>query len=404
MMRAVAPCPICTPSRAEILTGVGGMRNGVTGFSMRMNPDLTLIGEAFSAAGYRTGYVGKWHNDGRPRTRGYQQVEGVFRPAGRKLDLTVPRDHHGRPVTGYRNWVFYADDDEIVSEVGVGLTPDISRRFADAAIRFLDDPSDRPFFLHVSFTAPHDPLLMPPGFEGKYDWREIPLPKNYLPEHPFDHGNLKGRDEQLLPWPRTPEDVRRDLAVYYSVISHMDAQLGRILDALAERGQVDRTVVVFTSDHGLAVGSHGLRGKQNMYEHTVGVPLIISAPGLPVGRRVTAQCYLRDIYPTLTELAGVSIPDSVEATSLVPVLKAGDGAFRDQVFGFYADKQRMIRTDRWKLIYYPHLDREQLFDLANDPHEIHDLAGDPAQADRVERLKVALRAWQQRVGDSVPIR
>ena len=138
----------------------------------------------------------------------------------------------GREVTGYRGWMFQTDDRKLFPEKGVGLTPDISARFADAAIEFIKRRSEKPFFLQVNFTAPHDPLLTPPGFEKTYDPAKMPIPPNFLPEHPFDHGNLKGRDERLLPWPRTRKDIQQDLATYYAVISHMDAQIGRILKAL----------------------------------------------------------------------------------------------------------------------------------------------------------------------------
>ena len=164
-------------------------------------------------------------------------------------------------MTGYKGWIFQKDDGTKLPELGVGLTKEISMRFADAAVEFVrrGAESKKPFFLHVNFTAPHDPLLMPPGYKGVYDPDKMPLPKNFLPKHPFDHGNLEGRDELLLPFPRTPEDVRADLAVYYAVISHMDKQLGRMLDALRATGQAERTYVIFTSDQGLAVGSHGDR-------------------------------------------------------------------------------------------------------------------------------------------------
>ena len=226
---------------------------------------------------------------------------------------------HGRPVTGYRGWIFQDDQGNKFPEKGVGLTPNISQEFADAAIEFIRRKPKKPFFLHVNFTAPHDPLFMPPGYERKYDSQKIPLPPNFLPEHPFDHGNFEGRDEKLLPWPRTPKDVREDLAVYYAVISHMDEHLGRILAALEETGLAQDTFVIFTSDHGLAMGSHGLRGKQNMYEHTVGVPLIFRGPGIPRGSRSEAQCYLRDLYPTVCDLAGIPVPPTVQGRSLARI-------------------------------------------------------------------------------------
>jgi len=399
LTRAIAPNPICVPSRAEIMTGCDGFRNGVRGFGgERMNSELVLWADAMRRAGYHSWYVGKWMNDGKPVSRGYEESRGLFAGGGGRWAVDGV-DYHGRPITGYRGWVFQTDDGRLLPEKGVGLTPNISKHFADAAISFINRKPKRPFFLHVNFTAPHDPLLMPPGYEGKYPPDAIPLPPNFLPRHPFDHGNLEGRDERLLPWPRTPEDVREDLAVYYAVISHMDEHLGRILAALETTGQAEGTIVIFTSDQGLAMGSHGLRGKQNMYEHTVGVPLIFSGPGIPKGRRSSAQCYLRDLYPTVCDLVGIAIPETVQGRSLAPVLQGQASSVRPHVFGYFKDFQRMIRTDKWKLIHYPHLDKYQLFDLANDPCELKDLSAEPGCRAVVADLQAKLKAWQKEVGD-----
>jgi len=396
--RAIAPNPICVPSRAEIMTGCDGFRNGVGVRSAKMNPELVRWADCMRAAGYHAWYVGKWMNDGRPITRGYEESDGLFASGGAKWWIDQV-DYHGRPVTGYRGWVFQDDEGNKFPEKGVGLTPNIDKEFADAAIRFINRKPERPFFLHVNFTAPHDPLLMPPGYEGKYDPEKIPLPPNFLPQHPFDHGNFEGRDEKLLPWPRTPKDVREDLAVYYAVISHMDEQLGRILAALEDTGQAANTIVIFTSDQGLAMGSHGLRGKQNMYEHTVGTPLIFRGPGIPKAGRRNAQCYLRDMYPTVCELVGIEIPETVQGRSLVPVLRGEADSVYPYVFGHFRDAQRMIRTDRWKLVHYPKIGKYQLFDLANDPHELHNLAVGPCRATVFPDLRAKLEAWQKEVGD-----
>ena len=143
-------------------------------------------------------------------------------------------DFRGRQATGYGGWQFQTDDGQRFPEKGIGLTPNISSEFADAAIRLIQKKSDQPFFIHVNFTAPHDPRIWPPGYEKKYDAAKLPLPANFRPEHPFDHGNLRGRDELLLPFPRTADDVRQELACYYAVISHLDEQIGRIFKALDE--------------------------------------------------------------------------------------------------------------------------------------------------------------------------
>ena len=381
--------PICTPSRAEILTGCSSFRNGVMDFGRKIRPELATWPRTMGEGGYHSWYVGKWHNNDKPSIHGFSDSLGLYAGGGRKW-YKPQVDWKGLEVTGYRNWLFQKEDGQKFPERGVGLTPDVSAKFADAAISFIRRKPDKPFFLHVNFTAPHDPLLMPSGYENKYDPAKIPLPASFLPRHPFDHGNFEGRDEKMLPWPRDPEMVRKNLAVYYAVISHMDEQIGRILDVLDKTGQTKDTLVIFTSDHGLALGSHGLMGKQNMYEHTIRVPLVIAGPGLPEGKQNNALCYLRDLYPTICDLVGLPIPKSVEGRSLKPVLHGKADSVYSEVYGYFRDKQRMVRDKRRKLIHYPHIDRYQLFDLHDDPLERKDLIGDEAHAEVVRRMKEKL--------------
>jgi len=354
-------------------------------------------------AGYHTWYIGKWHNVGRPSDWGYDECQALFGAGDRNWVSDIPFDWKGRKITGYPGCVFQTDDGKLLREKGVGLTPNISEQFADAAIEFIRRKPSKPFFLHVNFTAPHDPLLMPPGYEEQYKPEEIPLPPDLLPEHPFDTGYLRTRDELLLSWPRTPEAVRDELAMYYLVISHMDAQIGRILAALQTTGQAAGTIVIFTSDQGVAIGSHGLRGKQNMYEHTIGVPLIIAGPGIPEGIHCNAQCYLRDLYPTACDLAGIDVPQMVQGKSLVPLLRGDTTSIYPSVFAAFGKAQRMIRTDRWKLIHYPKIERFQLFNLSADPHELNDLAAGPCRAAVIADLRVKLEACQNEAGDPLRI-
>jgi len=404
-LQATCGNPICTPSRAEILTGCSSFRNGVLDFGRKIRPGLATWPRAMVKSGYHAAYVGKWHNNGRPGTHGYTESLGLYSGGGRKW-YKPQVDWKGMEVTGYRNWLFQSGDGKMFPEHGVGLTPDISSRFADAAIRFIRRKPDKPFFLHVNFTAPHDPLLMPPGYEKKYDPQKMPMPKNFLPRHPFDHGNIEGRDEKMLPWPREPDMVRGNLAVYYAVISHMDAQIGRILDVLRETGQSTNTLVIFTSDHGLAVGSHGLMGKQSMYDHTIRVPLIMAGPGVPKGKQNSALCYLRDLFPTVCDLAGIPIPGSVEGRSLKPVIEGGTDSVYNEIYGYFRDRQRMVRNSRWKLVHYPHLDRYQLFDMRNDPDEMTDLIADRRHAGVVRDLKARLarkmKEWESHVPSDAP--
>lgn len=404
--RATCGNPICTPSRAEILSGASSFRNGVLDFGRKINPELARWPKTMQDAGYHTWFVGKWHNDGRPTEHGFERTNGLFAGGGGqwwgKSDHPQhPRDHNGRIVTGYTGWVFQTNAGKLQPERGVGLMPDTSKTLADSAIELIRTKPDRPFFLQVSFTAPHDPLLMPDGFETMYDPDRLPLPKNFLPEHPFDHGNFMGRDEKLFEWPRTPDMVRRELAVYYAVISHLDQQVGRILRTLEETGQRDNTIIIYSADHGLAIGSHGLRGKQNMYEHTINVPLILQGPGIPKGKTISAQCYLRDLFPTACELADFPIPKSVEGRSLVPVLEGKREEIYDYVFGYFRSSQRMIRGKEYKLIEYPEAHRMQLFHLPGDPWELNNLADDPKHRDVLNALLAQLRAWQNEMRDPI---
>jgi arylsulfatase A-like enzyme len=276
--------------------------------------------------------------------------------------------------------------------------------FADQAIEFLKpQKGDKPFLAYVAFNCPHDPRVAPSSYHAKYNANKPPLPANFLPQHPFNNGALVLRDEKLAPWPRTPEVVRQHLADYYSAITFLDDQVGRILDALKANGQYEKTIIVFSSDHGLAIGSHGLFGKQNLYDHSMHAPLIFVGPGIPQGRRSDALCYLLDIFPTLGDLTGVPGPDGTEGKSLRPVMTGKASKVRDSLFTAYAKVQRAVRDDRWKLIVYPQVNKIQLFDLQNDPAEMKDLATDAARVSEVKRLTALLKDWQQQLGDSQPL-
>jgi arylsulfatase A-like enzyme len=397
--RATCAHPLCYPSRAELLTGCTGFRNG-TYSQLRLNADVPLWPQVMRDAGYRTAYVGKWHTAGRPAKVGYTECDGLY-ASGSKGSAPY-LDFRGRPATGYGGWQFQTDAGQRFPEKGIGLTPNISSEFADAAIRLIEDKIDQPFFVHVNFTAPHDPRIWPPGYEMKYQASAMPLPGNFLPEHPFDHGNARGRDEVLLPFPRTPGDIQQELACYYAVISHLDEQVGRILRALDAAGQRENTIVIYTSDHGLAIGSHGLVGKQNMYEHTINVPLVIAGPSIPAGKKLATQCYLRDLFPTVCELAGLQGPN-MDGLSLMPVLRGEQTEVHPFLVGYFQDSQRMIREGTWKLVWYPKIDRWQLFDLAADPSEMHDQIANSSHQSRIADLRDKLWTWLKENGDPLVV-
>ncbi len=292
----------------------------------------------------------------------------------------------------------YLDNDEAERRSG-----EPGKLIVDAAIAVLAaQPADRPLFLSLAFGNPHDPRVAAPAYRDRYDPAAIPLPRNYLPEHPFDNGELRVRDETLLPWPRTPEAVRQTLHDYYSTVTALDAQIGRLLEALRARGLLDRTLIVFAADQGIALGSHGLLGKQNLYDPSMKAPLVFAGPGVPHGSS-DALVSLLDVFPTLCDLVGAPAPAGIDGVSLRPILDGRRAEGRPELLLAYRDGQRAIRDPRWKLIRYPAIGRTQLFDLQADPDEIDDRSGDPDQQARVADLLQRLQRLQRAFGDDLPL-
>ena len=206
----------------------------------------------------------------------------------------------------------------------------------------------------------------------------------------------------LAPFPRSRDAVRVHRSEYYAHVTFMDAQIGRILDALEKSGRAANTYVIFTSDHGLAVGQHGLMGKQNLYDHSTRIPLLISGPGIPRGKRVNTMVYQHSMFATTCELAGVPVPKTVEFPSLVDLLRGEEREKHDAVFSFYRNFQRSVRTKDHKLIVYPQAHVTQLFDLNKDPWEMHNLA-EKRQHDALKRSLVdRLHLFQRELEDDLP--
>lgn len=391
--RAYAGYPICHASRAQILTGTHIFRAYPKYPGGAIDPKLATLARSLQKSGYHTCYTGKWHNDGHPMQRGYTTTSGLYSSGGGK-GITQPEiDDRGRPLTGYRGWTFKNAENKPELDKGVGLQPDNSRHTADGAIQAIQNaPKDKPWLVHVNFAFPHDPRMWPAGMKNHYDPAKMPIPVNFAKDHPFDHGNRGGRDEVLLPVPRVENEVREELALYYAMITDLDAQLGRIIAALPSP---DETIIIFTADQGLALGSHGLLGKQNQYEHSIRSPLIICGPGLPKNERSSALVTLHDLFPTFCELSGIEIPTTVTGKSLASLLRHQTDRVHDFVTGMFTDTQRMICDVRWKFVLYPKAGREQLFDLQNDPHELHDLSEIAAHQAKKEELRIKLDSWRR---------
>jgi len=366
----------CAPSRAMLLSGRPLFR-----IDEHLKRDPTWPG-AFGQAGYETFLTGKWHNDRTSIPVNFQRAESVF-TGGMTNPLHAP-----------------------LSDLADGALRPPKRApkhacavFADRVIAFLREPRDRPFFCYVPFDGPHDPHVVPKNFAITHDSSLIPVPPNFLPQHPFNNGEMLIRDERLLPWPRTREAVKKMNAEYYRYISYLDMQIGRILDVLDSTSAASNTIIAFTSDSGVARGGHGLIGKQNLYEESIRVPLVICGPGIPEGRRSNAMCYLIDLLPTIGAMCGVTAPSTSEGISFASSLTDPERPAREHLMFAYRDVQRGYRNDRWKLIRYPKVNKTQLFDLNADPYELNDLAGRSEFAGRTAILIDDLQHEMTRLGD-----
>lgn len=354
--------------------------------------------ELIKGAGYHTYMTGKWHlranaqaafdvvrdvRPGMPRT-----VEASYnRPPPEGEDPWDPADRSiGGFWQGGRHW------SEVVS---------------DHAVDFLDQAAEdeRPFFMYVAYNAPHDPRQSPQEFLDRYPVDSIRVPQSFLAEYP--HARQIGcgpdlRDERLAPFPRFERAVQVHRREYFALITHLDQQIGRVLDALEASGKADQTWIFFTSDHGLAVGRHGLMGKQNLYDHSVRVPMILAGPGVEAGQTIDQPVYLQDVMPTTLALAGVDQPDYVEFQNLLPLL-GGAASRDDEIYGCYLQLQRSIRTRTHKLILYPEAHTVRLYDLRNDPLEMDDLASQDETLPLQRRLFAALLRWQQQYDDELDL-
>lgn len=408
---------VCMPSRAMMLTGrtlFSIDRQGQT-----IPPKDTALPEWFRANGYTTSHVGKWHQDRESHVRCFSTGAKIFGFKKKPGWYEACNGHWHIPVHDFDSAGEYKPDggynDPVIEpfQAPFETTKEQGRHsveiFSDAAIDFIrrypdseDANADRPFFLYLAHIAPHDPRQYPGRFRERYNADTVTLPPNFATQHPFDNGHLMVRDELLEAHPRRPDAVRQHIADYYALIALIDEQIGCLLDALAESGQADNTIVVFAADNGLAVGQHGLMGKQNLYDHSIRVPLIMAGPGIPEDQRTDAGCYLLDIFPTLCDLTDLPIPDTVQGKSLVPAIQESSAVVRDSLHFAYLGIQRAVRKGDHKLLEYVVEGNKttQLFDLQNDPHETANLAAEPEYSGILESLRKELRRWQTELGDN----
>jgi len=404
---------VCMPSRAMLHTGrslfhLGESPDDNNNGQVIPEPHA-LLGETLRGAGYRTFGTGKWHNGPRAYSRSFTDG-GEIMFGGMADHWNVPA-HSFDPSGEYAGRYAMCPDPFRSNRVQVQAGDHVtagkhsSELFCDEALRFLKgyDSTD-PFFMYVSFMAPHDPRTMPEQFLKMYDPDSIELPENFMPEHPFDLGTRQIRDEVLADHPRDPAEIRCHIAEYYAMITHLDHEMGRVIEGVRESGRMENTVFVFAGDNGLGLGQHGLLGKQNLYDHSVRVPLVFAGGDLPRGVQSPSLVYHFDIFPTLCELADLEIPGSVEGVSLVPAMRDTSLPVRESLYLAYIASQRGVRMGDHKLIEsrVEGASHTQVFNLAEDPKELKNLADDPESRAQLEQLRSELDRLRHELDDVQP--
>jgi len=284
-----------------------------------------------------------------------------------------------------------------------------SEVLTDDAIGFIDKAKTKedPFFMYLAFNAPHDPRQAPQEYIDMYPLDSISVPESYMPEYPFRHDIANGndlRDEALAPFPRTAYAIKVHTQEYYASITHVDTQIGLIIDALKKSGKMDNTYIFFTADHGLAMGRHGLLGKQSLFDHSIRPPMIVIGPDIPKNNKVKADVYLQDIMATSIEIAGVEKPEYVEFNSFLDLAKGEtEKSHYDAIYGAYLKVNRMIRKDGFKLLVYPKINKVLLFDLKNDPEEMIDISEAPSNKAKVKSLFTELLKLQKDMEDPLDL-
>ena len=382
---------VCVASRAMLMTGKHWMSLPKDKPASNWG-DSTLLPQLLEDKGnYESFIIGKWHNGANTLKNSFSNGSAVY--------MGGMANHADFQVQNYVDGKLGPKQD------AKGFSSTV---FADEAIRYLagNKKTENPFFLYVAFMAPHDPRNPPEKYRKMYYDNRPPLPENYLPEHPFQNAPqaTMGRDEGLAAWPRTEQVISDQLCEYYGLVTHLDEQVGRIMAALKASEHANNTIVIYTADHGLAMGSHGLLGKQNVYEQSMRCPLIISGPGVPENQSSFAHTYIHDLYATICDFTGVTTPENIDSTSLSGVMNGSIEMVHSSMFLPFQNNQRAISDGRWKLHRYPLINHQLLFDLENDPHEMTDLSTLPEHSEQMKRMQGIMDEWRDKLDDPYPMK
>ncbi|GGZ31534.1 iduronate-2-sulfatase [Echinicola pacifica] len=400
--RAYSQFPICGPSRASFMSGYYPHATGTFGYTSgreHIGPDKVTWSQLFKNNGYYTARVSKIYHmgvpidiekgsDGADDEASWMErfnSQGPEWQAEGEAEL-VQNNPYGELERKGGNvmTIVKADGDDLVHSDG---------RTAEKASQLIKEHKDKPFFLAVGLVRPHVPFVAPANYFEAYPYQEMILPPkvmgdwNDIPANGINY--VTSVNAQM-----SEDQEKKAIAGYYASVAYMDAQVGKVLATLKEEGLEDNTIVIFTSDHGFHLGQHDFWMKVSLHEESVKVPLIIKVPGQQAA--VTSSfAELIDLYPTIAELAGLSLPNQIQGKSLVPIIENPKAQIREAAFSvskWRGQEFFLLRSDQWAFIQYKEdaSGGMELFDMKNDPQQFNNLAGNPQYAKVVEGFQEQL--------------
>ena len=400
---AYTPLPTCSPARASLMTGLLPHNHGVLQVEHVTDPDQSVLrtdkphwAQRLQHAGYQTAYYGKWHIERSLELQnfGWDISQPLGQEAHRKtseqgmtaessLDPALSRYHQGPP--GYNDTLHYGVTDVPPSQRGISAPTDAACSYLEYA------PTNQPWCCVASYYEPNEAMIVGRDAYEHYTIDNLQLPINQHDDF-SDRPNIYRRQQQIFQ-DLTDKQWRQALACYYGRITEIDAQLGRLITTLEQTGALDNTIIIFTADHGKYVGSHGFEAHNfGPFEEIYNVPLIAAGPGLAHNVTTDARVGFHDLCPTLIELAGaepINVPDSHSFAPLLQAPHKYEKNFRSGYAEYHGTRfplaQRIYWEDEWKFVFNG-FDFDELYNLHQDPAEMHNLAAQPEQVQRIHYM------------------